>query len=57
MGFAGVMIGRAARGNPFVFSENVKAGIHEKIAVAKKHVLEYSKLYPKNLAYMRKHCN
>lgn len=55
-GYAAVMIGRAARGNPFLFNDK-EASYAERIETAKRHVEEYSKLYPRNLAYMRKHCN
>lgn len=51
------MIGRAARGNPFIFSKNATYSMQDKIKVAKKHVQNYEKLYPKNLAHMRKHCD
>ena len=50
------MIGRAARGNPFLFNDK-EVSYTERIETAKRHVEEYSKLYPRNLAYMRKHCN
>lgn len=50
------MIGRASRGNPFLFSGE-EASFVDKINTAKRHVEEYSKMHPKNLSYMRKHCN
>lgn len=50
------MIGRAARGNPWVFS---KVGLDDylaRIKIAKRHVVEYEKINPLGLAHMRKHC-
>lgn len=47
-----VMIGRAAQGNPGVFSQKPV----DRIALAKKHVIRYNEIYGGNLSHMRKHC-
>lgn len=54
-GVDAIMIGRAARGNPWVFnSDNID--FSEKINCAKRHVVEYDKLNHAGLSHMRKHC-
>lgn len=50
-----VMVGRAARGNPWVFSNRCFTNA-EKIKLARKHLLLYSGLYGQNMSHMRKHC-
>lgn len=59
-GVDAVMIGRAARGNPFIFDickgsrPDVKAA--EIIQTGKRHLQLFSELSPKLLKHMRKHC-
>lgn len=52
----GLMIGRASRGNPWVFSKNNAVSPQDKINTAKYHVLEYAKINASGLSHMRKHC-
>lgn len=53
-GIDAVMIGRAAQGNPGVFSQN-KISDCEKLKIAKRHLDGYFKIRPNNLAHLRKH--
>lgn len=50
-----VMIGRAARGNPYVFSSK-KYDNRKLIIAAKKHLKRYNDIYGNNMSHMRKHC-
>lgn len=50
-----IMIGRASRGNPWIFNDK-KVGVSERIKIAKKHVIEYDKINHPGLSHMRKHC-
>lgn len=54
--FDGILIGRAARGNPWVFNEKPNIDAKYRIKLALYHLENYYRLYPKNLSYMRKHC-
>lgn len=53
---SGVMIGRATRGNPWVFKNDYMPSNNEKLETAQYHLNEYAKIDNVGLSHMRKHC-
>jgi tRNA-dihydrouridine synthase B len=52
----GVLIGRAARGNPWVFDKKIhEINLNEIISTIIKHAETYEKFFPNNIFPLRKH--